>query len=325
MKTRRRDTIPSRADIDANALERKTYLPKITRGQVSLGSLYQQKPFVLSFELFPPKTDKGMGSLERNLKELLALKPDFVTCTYGAGGGTRDKTLATLELVTNLSDVPVASHLTCVDSNVEELRDFLRLAGEAGIAYIVALRGDPSNSEERFTASAGGLSHANELVSLIRGEFPQFGIAVGGYPETHPEAQDPAQDLDNLKRKVDAGADVVLTQLFYVNDYYLRFRDRCAGAGIDVPIVPGIMPVSNFKQVQRITSLCGVALPSAFTAKLERAAKDPDAADAQFDIGVEFATEQVAGLVASGAPGVHFYVLNQCQATGRVIEALDLA
>ena len=288
---------------------------------MSLSSLYQHKPFVLSFELFPPKTDNGMKSLEQNLRELLALNPDFVTCTYGAGGGTRGKTLATLELVQSLADVPVASHLTCVGSTADDLRGFLRQAEEAGVAHIVALRGDPPQGEEAFTAQEGGFKYANELVTLIRSEFPQFGVAVAGYPEVHPEAPSPAQDLENLKRKVDAGADVVITQLFYVNDDYFRFRDRCAAVGIDVPIVPGIMPVSNYKQIQRITSLCGAALPSSFISDLERAADDTDA---QFEIGVRFATEQVSGLIKAGAPGIHFYVLNQCKATSKVIKNLDI-
>jgi methylenetetrahydrofolate reductase (NADPH) len=162
----------------------------------------------------------------------------------------------------------------------------------------------------------GGLCHANELVTLIRGEFPEFGIAVAGYPESHQEAPSPEVDLANLKRKVDAGADVVITQLFYNNDDFYRFRDRCRALGITQPIVPGLLPVTNFAQIKRITSLCGAKLPAEFVARLESAGDD---ADAQFAIGVDFATRQSQALIDAGVPGIHFYVLNRSEATAAVL------
>ncbi len=186
---------------------------------------------------------------------------------------------------------------------------------------IVALRGDPPQGEAEFRPVSGGLSYANELVSLIRGEFPQFGVAVAGYPEKHREAPSPEVDLENLKRKVDAGADVVITQLFYNNHDYFRFRDRCQAAGIGVPIVPGILPVTNLAQIRRIAALCGAKLPGDFQAALE---KHADSAEGQFNVGVEFATAQVRELVESGAPGLHFYVLNKSPATSGVLAAVNL-
>jgi methylenetetrahydrofolate reductase (NADPH) len=163
---------------------------------------------------------------------------------------------------------------------------------------------------------AGGLRYANELVALIRGEFPEFGIAVAGYPETHQEAPSPEADLANLKRKVDAGADVVITQLFYNNDDFFRFRERCQAIGIHQPIVPGLLPVTNFAQIKRITSLCGAKLPGDFVARLESAGED---AEAQFAIGVDFATRQTAALMGAGVPGIHFYVLNRSEAAAEVL------
>jgi methylenetetrahydrofolate reductase (NADPH) len=272
----------------------------------------------LSFELFPPKTPAGEASLYAAVEDLTRFRPDFFTCTYGAGGSTRDKTLEIVARVKQQFGLPVASHLTCVGSTVDQLRSYLREAGDRGIDYIVALRGDPPRGETSFTPVAGGLRYANELVNLIRGEFQNFGIAVAGYPEVHQEAPSAEHDLANLKRKVDAGADVVLTQLYYDNADYFRFVDRCREAGIKIPIVPGILPVTNLAQIQRITSLCKACLPESFVAELGR----KDDADWQFQVGVDFATRQVAELLSRGAPGVHFYVLNKSAATARVLEGV---
>lgn len=277
--------------------------------------------FGLSFELFPPKTEAGEAELFRQVEELVALRPDFITCTYGAGGSTRAKTLDIVDRVHRRFGTTTASHLTCVGATVEQLRDYLCEAERRGVTNIVALRGDPPKGETEFRAVAGGLRYANELVALIRAEFPRFGIAVAGYPEKHQEAPSFEVDLDNLKRKVDAGADVVLTQLFYRNADFFEFRERCERAGIRTPIVPGVLPVTNLAQIKRITSLCGAKLPTEFVARLEACG---DAAEAQFEVGVEFAVAQVRELVASGVPGLHFYVLNKSQAAGRVLRAVQL-
>ena len=287
---------------------------------MSLSDAYGPNRFGLSFELFPPKTETGEAELFRHLAELIAFKPSYVTCTYGAGGSTRAKTLEIIERVRRQFGCPVASHLTCVGSTVDDLRAYLRDADTRGVENIVALRGDPPKGEATFQAVEGGFRYACDLVTLIHREFPQFGVAVAGYPETHQEAISPQSDLENLKGKVDAGADVVITQLFYSNDDFLRFRDACDRLGIRVPIVPGVLPVTNLAQIKRITSLCGAKLPDKFTTAL--AAHDDDA-DAQFEVGVEFATRQVQELIDRGVPGVHFYVLNKSPATCRVLDAVQ--
>jgi methylenetetrahydrofolate reductase (NADPH) len=217
--------------------------------------------------------------------------------------------------------LPVASHLTCVGATVDDLRGYLAEATRRQVDYIVALRGDPPRGQETFTSVAGGFSYAAELVELVRREFSHFGIAVAGYPETHREAASPAADLENLRRKVDRGADIVITQLFYDNADFFRFRERCAVLKIDVPIVPGILPVTSLAQIQRITTLCGARLPEPFVAALARCGDD---VDAQFAVGVEFATRQVQELIDAGIPGIHFYVLNKSPATAAVLKAVGM-
>lgn len=275
----------------------------------------------LSFELFPPKTSEGEKSLFRHVAQLMELRPSFITCTYGAGGSTREKTLEVVCRLKQLYEIPVAAHLTCVGSTVDQLRSFLREARLRAIDHVVALRGDPPQGAAEFVPVAGGLSHANELVELVRREFPDFGVAVAGYPEKHRESPDLETDLANLKRKVDAGADLVVTQLFYNNEDFLRFRDRCHAIGIRVPLVPGLLPVTSLAQVQRITGLCGAALPVKFVSDLSQS----DQEEWQFQVGVEFAARQVQQLMASGVPGIHFYVLNRSQATKAVFEAVSRA
>jgi methylenetetrahydrofolate reductase (NADPH) len=270
----------------------------------------------LSFELFPPKTDEGVIALMDTVDELCTYRPDFFTCTYGAGGSTQERTLAVASGVKQRFGLPVASHLTCVGSTVDQLRDYLKTAKAKGIDFIVALRGDPPKGETEFRAVDGGLRYANELVKLIRSEFPEFGIAVAGYPEVHQEAVSADSDLKFLKHKVDAGGDIVVTQLFYDNDDFFRFRDRCNQVGINVPIVPGILPVTNLAQIQRIASMCKANLPPRFLADLGK----QDDPQWQYSVGVEFATKQVQQLIDNGVPGVHFYVLNKSHATGDVLK-----
>ena len=283
---------------------------------MSIKDAYENGRFGLSFELFPPKTPESESMMWRTVDDLMAFEPALNTCTYGAGGSTRGTTLDVIEGVRSRHSLPVASHLTCVGSSVDELRGYLREAGDRGVSAIVALRGDPPKGETSFTPVADGLRYASELVALIRSEFPEFGILVAGYPETHQEAVNAEADLDNLKRKCDAGGDVVVTQLFYDNADFFRFRDRCAAIGITQPIVPGVMPVTNYAQVRRIASLCKARLPDEFTRAFEAAGTDEAA---QFEAGVEFASRQVQGLLDGGVPGIHFYVLNKSTATSRVL------
>lgn len=286
---------------------------------MKLADAYHAPDVAISFELFPPKTEAAEAELFEHVAQLMRFRPAYVTCTYGAAGSTRDKTLAIVSRVRREFGPAVAAHLTCVGSTVDDIRAYLRDASQQGVDYIVALRGDPPRGETAFRPVAGGLSYANELVELIRGEYPQFGIAVAGYPEKHQEAPSFDTDLANLKRKVDAGADVVITQLFYDNADFFRFRDRCDELGINLPIVPGLLPITNFAQVRRITALCGARLPEALVASLS--AQGDDVAG-QFALGVEFATRQARELIDAGVPGIHFYVLNKSQAAAEVLRAI---
>lgn len=287
-----------------------------------LQHLYGDGRFSISFEAFAPKTEDGMNDLFANLTDLNRFGPAYMTCTYGAGGSTREKTLRIVGRMKKQFQLPVAAHLTCVGSTVADLLSFLHDAEQLGVDYIVALRGDPPKGQSAFQVVEGGLRYAGELVALIRQHYgDRFGIAVAGYPEKHIEASSMDADLDNLKRKVDAGADVVISQLFYINDDFYRFRDLCAARGIDVPIVPGILPITSLHTIKRITSMCGARLPKGLLEKLEAHADDPQG---QFDVGVYHATRQVEDLTEQGAPGVHFYVLNKSHATGQLLRALTL-
>jgi methylenetetrahydrofolate reductase (NADPH) len=282
---------------------------------------YGTGKFGLSFELFPPKTPQGEASLFEHVARLVEFRPNFITCTYGAGGSTQNTTLQIISRVRREFQIPVATHLTCVGRTADSIRDYLRQARQSGIENVVALRGDPPRGETTFRPVEGGLSYANELVTLICAEFSELGIAVAGYPETHQEAASPEVDLANLKRKVDAGADVVITQLFYDNSDFFRFRERCLKLRIEVPIVPGLLPITNFAQIKRITSLCGAKLPTELVGGLEQAGED---ADVQFAVGVEFAARQTRELVEAGVPGIHFYVLNRSEAAARVLGDVTL-
>ncbi|MEX0613460.1 MAG: methylenetetrahydrofolate reductase [NAD(P)H] [Pirellulales bacterium] len=288
---------------------------------MKLAAAYGPTKFGLSFELFPPKTPQGVPVLFQHVARLVEFRPSFITCTYGAAGSTQDLTLEIVTRVQREFRLPVATHLTCVGRTAAQLRDYLRAAQASDVENVVALRGDPPRGDTTFRPVEGGLRYANELVALIRGHFPDFGIAVAGYPEKHQEAPSPEVDLANLKRKVEAGGDVVITQLFYNNQDFYRFRDRCHALGIRVPIVPGLMPLTNFAQIKRITSLCGATMPAEFVRRLEAAGDD---ADAQFDIGVDFASRQTQALIDAGVPGIHFYVLNRSEATAEVLTNVDL-
>ncbi|MFL2869462.1 MAG: methylenetetrahydrofolate reductase [NAD(P)H] [Pirellulaceae bacterium] len=286
-----------------------------------LADLYKSESTVLSFEVFPPKTEKGDTALFQHVERLIDHNPAYMTCTYGAGGTTQSKTLEITSRIKQQFNIPVASHLTCVGATIDQLRQYLTDAERQQIDYIVALRGDPPQGSEIFEAVEGGLHYASELVSLINHEFPQYGVAVAGYPEKHREAPNMEVDLQNLKHKVDCGADIVITQLFYKNENFFRFREACQQAGINVPIVPGLLPVTNLGQIQRITSLCGAELPKSFVDRLS----EKDDPEWQFQVGVEQCSEQLDELLQAGIPGVHFYVLNKSQATSSVLDSVPVA
>ncbi len=285
----------------------------------TLSELFKTKR-VLSFELFPPKTEKGDAALYRHVEVLLKFAPDFFTCTYGAGGSTQQKTLQILDHVKRSFNVPVVSHLTCVGSSVDQLREYLQQAKSQSVDSIMALRGDPPKGKDKFVATEGGLAHANELVELVSKEFKNFGVMVAGYPEKHLEAPSLDVDLDNLKRKVDAGADAIVTQLFYDNSDFYRFRDLCVAKKINVPVVPGLLPVTSLSQIQRITDLCGAKLPVDFVASLESDSTE----SGQFKVGIDHAVAQTIDLVANDVAGLHYYVLNKSDATAKILEQVSL-
>jgi methylenetetrahydrofolate reductase (NADPH) len=292
---------------------------------VSLRNFYKQpdKP-AISFELFPPKTDAAMENLKEILPELTGLRPDFMTVTYGALGSTQERTLEIASLIQNEFQLLTACHLTCVGSSRSDLDGILDQIHLAGIRNIVALRGDPPKGETKFVPPADGYAHANELVTHIRarektGKIGPFGIAVAGYPEKHIEAADFETDLRNLKRKVDAGADCVITQLFYENRHYFNFVKAAREIGITVPIVPGLLPVLSAKQVMRITSMCGACLPEDLRRDLDLAGDDPVKSE---EIGVRRCISQATELIERGAPGIHFYVLNKSSHMMRIMDKI---
>ena len=274
---------------------------------------------VISFEIFPPKTDKAMEQLDRVVPRLVALRPDFMTVTYGALGTTQERTLGIATRLRNDFKIETASHLTCVGASADKIDAILEQLRAANIENIVALRGDPPEGQDEFVAADSSFSHANDLVTHIRQHQHKFGVAVAGYPEKHIEAPELDTDLRHLKGKVDAGADVVVTQLFYDNEGFYRFVDRAREIGIEVPIVAGLLPIQSFTQIKRITALCGSKIP----AKLDKALSDvADDADAVKDVGVRWAIDQLNDLLDRGVDGIHFYVLNRSRHMERIFEAV---
>jgi methylenetetrahydrofolate reductase (NADPH) len=275
---------------------------------------------VFSFEFFPPKTPEGERNLFEALQALRPLEPAFVSVTWGAGGSTREKTIEIVKRVRGDHGLEAMAHFTCVGATVEDLHAALAEMRDAGIENVLALRGDPPRGEERFVPTTGGLSYASELAALVREDY-DFCVVGACYPETHQEATDAEADLANLRRKVDAGVSVLITQLFFDNADYFRFVDEVRARGIDVPIVPGIMPITDARQIERISSMCGACIPGELRSELEARADQPDAAA---ELGVSYATLQCADLLARGAPGIHFYTLNRSPATRAILAALKV-
>ncbi|UGS34111.1 methylenetetrahydrofolate reductase [NAD(P)H] [Capillimicrobium parvum] len=285
-----------------------------------IDKLFGQGEPVFSFEFFPPKTPEGEANLFQAVEELRALDPAYVSVTYGAGGGTRDKTLDIVTRIRRDYGLEAMAHFTCVGATERELRDTLDRFRDAGIENVLALRGDPPQGQDEWVRTEGGLEHSAELVALLAGGYP-FAVAGACFPETHIHATSREDDLRHLKAKVDAGVQFLITQLFFDNGVYEDFVARAREIGIDVPIVPGIMPITNVAQIKRITELCGSGLPGHLLAQLEARAEDPGAVS---DFGVAYATLQCAELLAMGAPGIHFYTLNRSPATRAILSALQL-
>lgn len=277
----------------------------------SISSLFSLKPHPLrSLEFFPPKDDAGVEALRQTALTLKRIAPDFVSVTYGAGGSTRERTAQVSRLLREEIGFTVMPHLTCVGHSRFELNDVADQLHSGGYRNIMTLRGDPPRGDTAFKPTADGLRFASELVSLLKARHPDFCLGVGGYPEKHPEAPSLEVDLDNLKRKIDAGADFITTQLFFDNAVYYRFVDQCHARGIHVPIVPGIMPVLSLKQIKRFTEMCGATLPTTLIKRLEAAGDHPEVVEA---LGIEWALGQIRELLARGAPGYHLYILNRAK------------
>ncbi len=273
---------------------------------------------VYSFEFFPPKTTEGVEALRRTRKRLAALRPRFFSVTFGAGGSTRDRTFETVVEIQRSSGIDAAPHLSCVGSTPESIAEILDQYRAQGIRHIVALRGDmPSGS-----SGPGHFRYANELVEFIRSSHGNhFRIEVACYPEVHPQADNADADLAAFKRKVEAGANSAITQYFFNPDAYFRFVERCEGLGLDIPIVPGIMPIVNFKQLARFSDACGAEIPRWLRKRLVTFADDRDSLQ---DFGVDVVTELCSDLIEGGAPGLHFYTLNKAALTERIWKNLGL-
>ena len=277
----------------------------------------QQKIF--SFELFPPKTEKGFENLKTNVKKLQELNPAFFSVTYGAGGSTQQRTFETVDWLGE-KKITTAPHLSCIGSDRDEIIQILERYRAQGIRRLVALRGDlPSGTG---LGALGDLNHANQLVELIRQAFDDyFHIEVAAYPEFHPQATTPEQDLLHFKHKVEAGADSAITQYFYNADAYFRFLDDCQRLQIDIPIVPGIMPITNFTQLARFSDSCGAEIPRWIRKRLEGYGDDLESIR---QYGAEIVTSLCERLMQGGAPGLHFYTMNQSAPSLHVWQALAL-
>ena len=273
-----------------------------------------------SFEFFPPKTEEGEHNLERALEALSRMEPTFVSVTYGAGGSPVQKR-KTIEIVSRIKadhGLEAMAHFTCVGATVGELRATLDVMRDAGVENVLALRGDPPAGQEEWTATEGGLSYSRELIEMIRTDY-EFAIGAACFPEVHIHAESAESDLHYCKEKVDAGARFLITQLFFDNASYWDFVARAREIGIDVPIIPGIMPITNVDQIKRFTSMCGATIPAGLLHELQARAEQPDAVT---DFGVAYATLQCADLLEHGAPGIHFYTLNKSPATRAILSAL---
>jgi methylenetetrahydrofolate reductase (NADPH) len=276
---------------------------------------------IFSFEFFPPKSDAGERVLGLALESLRQLSPSFVSVTYGAGGTTRGRTLELTKWIKQELGIEAMAHLSCVGSTREELTDIIADMRQSGIENILALRGDPPRGEGEWKPHPGGLQYSTELAALIHAD--DHDICIGGacFPEVHPEAPDLAHDLRFLKDKIDNGVSFLITQMFFDNELYFRFVDEARAAGIDVPILPGVMPITDLRQIKTITGMCGATIPPPLLEALEWRSHDPDAV---LQLGVSYATLQCAELLARGAPGIHFYTLNRSHATRAILSALRL-
>jgi len=274
-----------------------------------------------SFEFFPPKTDAGYTSLFQTLADLADLSPGFVSVTYGAGGSTRQRTLDIVNAIQRETGTEAMAHLTCVGHGRAEIRDILGQLRAAGVDNVLALRGDPPRDQPRFSPAPDGFAHASELAQFIRDEGFAFCLGGACYPEGHLESESRDEDLRHTRLKTDAGVEFLITQLFFDNAFYFHFVERARQAGITCPIIPGIMPITNFEQIERLTRMCGATIPTKLRLALEKRKDDPEAI---LELGVAHATVQCVELLRAGVPGIHFYTLNRSRASRMIVTALQV-
>jgi len=274
-----------------------------------------------SFEFFPPKTEEASKALFESIKELTPLKPSYVSVTYGAGGSTRQLTRDLIVRLQKETQLTIVSHLTCVGASKDEIKEILTRYNENGIQNIMALRGDPPKGESQFVQTENGFGYAAELVTFIKKNFPAMGVGVAGFPEGHPATPNRLKEIDNLKAKVDTGADYICTQLFFENRDFYDFCERCEIAGIKVPIIAGIMPVTSRKGFARMAEL---ALGARFPAKLMRAVSRAQDDESVEKVGIHWATEQVRDLIDRNVAGIHFYTLNRSKSTLKIYDNLGM-
>ena len=285
-----------------------------------LDTLFEPGKPTISFEFFPPKTDEGFAALYRTIEELKPLQPSYVSVTYGAGGSTRAKTIELCGKIQNQIGFNTLAHLTCVGHTADEIGQILDQLWESGVTNILALRGDPPAGAASFTPTPGGFANATELVKYVKGRHDFF-VAVAGFPEGHPQGLNHQRDLEHLRAKIDAGADAVVTQLFFDNADFHEFRHDTDRLGIKVPIVAGIMPISNVAQIKRFVTMCGAKIPMPLLRKLERIEGD---ADAVYKAGIDYAANQCRDLIFHDVAGLHFYTLNKSKATTDIVRKLEL-
>jgi len=293
--------------------------PKTETQPARISDMLRGNGPLLSVEFFPPKNEEGARQILRTANALRQESPHFVSITYGAGGGTRDRTLAYGELLKEIFGFEVMPHLTCVGHPADEIAGILERFDEVGFSNIMALRGDPPKGETDFKPHPDGFAYASDLIAFIKDRYPQFCLGAGAYPEKHPEAPDSKTDVDNLKRKVDAGADFLTTQLFFDNEDFFRFEEACRKAGIDIPIIPGVLPAVSHTQVTKFCGFCGARLPDELSKRMADCGDDAERAQ---QVGIEWAWEQITELFERGAPALHLYILNRQKAPLEIIRRL---
>lgn len=287
-----------------------------------VNEILDQKSISFSFEFFPPKTEKAWDKLFTNIAELVPLKPSYVSVTYGAGGSTRDRTHNLVARLTQETDLTVVSHLTCAGSSKDEIRSILEKYDEIGVKNILALRGDPVDGSDTWTKHEDGFEYAVDLVRFIKENFPHMCVGVAGFPEGHPDTPNRIKEIEYLKEKVDAGADYIVSQLFFDNRDFYDFRERCEYAGINVPIIAGIMPVTTKRGLVRMGELAaGARFPARLLRSVDRAESD----ESVEKVGVHWATEQVRDLIDNNVRGIHFYTLNTAKSTAKIYDSLGVS